>query len=173
MIPEWISFRIKYNPFYQSYSPSCHERQWEIITRYFPRYYTGKKKGLLNHNGKNSHWYQHLTNTVAMRSSTESENPNFYLQPQKFAIDSNSFIAGMDSHKSTRIKNSNIHFIWPITTIRGRMVRGLKAWPQWSAREPLNGKIEDDNRKTHKIIIWMSQYVPTAPMYLLDPQQWA
>ena len=149
MIYEWIKSMIKSDTALKLNS-NQHRPQHKHTrnrTRQCKRYNNPKRRG---HNvrigNKFSKSIRRLNFICTTFPSPSSSKPSdIRNRPQKFPVDTVSFVIGIDNHTSTKIPNKFSHFIGIITPVKGRMVKDFVGVAEVKGDGMLLWKIEDND----------------------------
>lgn len=94
--------------------------------------------------------------------------------PTEVRFDTDSYRIKIDNCCTRSITPSIDDFIGPVTTVQGKAIRGFGGT---TSRIKHTGTvrwvIDDDDGKSHEILIPNTYHVPSAPSRLLSPQHWA
>ena len=126
-ISEWIKYRIKYDTVLRLTPKQhrAHHLQPCNRTCRCKKYINPKQIGCTDHIGKNSLKSIRSLKVIctAFPAPSSAKPPYVCNIPQKFLVDSDSFVIGIDNHASATISNKSINFISAITTVKGIMVK--------------------------------------------------
>ena len=174
-ISEWIKSRIKSDIDHKLTSGRQRIKQEKNRRRGFKRYINPKIGGHTVCIGKRcpSHIQRPKVICTEFTSLYLDTRSNIFCKPHKFAVDSDSFMIGIDNNSSTTISNRSSHFIGTITPVKGKFVNGFGSVVQVKGEGMIIWKIEDDDEIVHSIKIKKALYVPEALSCLLAPKQWA
>ena len=132
------------------------------------RYISAKKKGKTARIGnKTSKKYVFLNSDSATHvcSSTSATCTN-----KTVKFDTDSYTIGVDNHTSKCIINMITHFISALTPTPNTVLRGAGGNLKVKGKGTVKWKIEDDDGKSHTILIKDCLYVPGISTCLLAPQ---
>ena len=174
-ISEWIKSRIKSDIDHKLTSGRQRIKQEKNRRRGFKRYINPKIGGHTVRIGKRcpSHIQRPKVICTEFTSLYLDTRSNIFCKPQKFAVDSDSFMIGIDNNSSTTISNRSSHFIGTITPVKWKMVKDFVGVVQGKGEGAIICKIEDDDGIVHSSKIKKALYLPEASSYLLAAQQWA